>query len=246
MLLTRARRTVVVFAGRMPLALLLCWEWTSATFSGGAVVSCQGQLPPQPVRVGAPPLNFQEPGLPLANMWPAALARSYGNPTTRACEEKIRELEGAEDCLVSSSGMNSATTVGAGRWALLEAARRVAPQRAAVWEQSCKQAGRQAAQQPHGTGADVAPASQGAERRCWAWQTRAAAWLSHRNHDSCACKQGKQGRHQSCRVEITLHASSACTVPQPLRAWLMCICRSLRGPHRCRCCWRWCLLAGTL
>lgn len=36
----------------------------------------------------------------------------YGNPTTRACEEKIRELEGAEDCLVSSSGMNAATTVG--------------------------------------------------------------------------------------------------------------------------------------
>ena len=35
----------------------------------------------------------------------------YGNPTTRACEEKIRELEGAEDCLVSSSGMNSATTM---------------------------------------------------------------------------------------------------------------------------------------
>jgi len=26
-------------------------------------------------------------------------------------EEKIRELEGAEDCLVSSSGMNSATTM---------------------------------------------------------------------------------------------------------------------------------------
>ena len=35
----------------------------------------------------------------------------YGNPTTRACEEKIRELEGAEDCLVSSSGMNAATTM---------------------------------------------------------------------------------------------------------------------------------------
>lgn len=35
----------------------------------------------------------------------------YGNPTTRACEEKIRALEGAEDCLVSSSGMNSATTM---------------------------------------------------------------------------------------------------------------------------------------
>ena len=26
----------------------------------------------------------------------------YGNPTTRTCEEKIRILEGAEDCLVSS------------------------------------------------------------------------------------------------------------------------------------------------
>ena len=35
----------------------------------------------------------------------------YGNPTTRACEEKIRALEGAEDCLVSSSGMNAATTM---------------------------------------------------------------------------------------------------------------------------------------
>ncbi|GAB4822198.1 hypothetical protein N2152v2_009244 [Parachlorella kessleri] len=35
----------------------------------------------------------------------------YGNPTTRACEEKIRSLEGAEDCLVSSSGMNTATTM---------------------------------------------------------------------------------------------------------------------------------------
>jgi cystathionine gamma-synthase len=35
----------------------------------------------------------------------------YGNPTTRACEEKIRALEGAEDCLVSSSGMNTATTM---------------------------------------------------------------------------------------------------------------------------------------
>ena len=28
----------------------------------------------------------------------------YGNPTTRVVEEKIKELEGAEDCLVSSSG----------------------------------------------------------------------------------------------------------------------------------------------
>ncbi|DBA74100.1 hypothetical protein WJX77_009661 [Trebouxia sp. C0004] len=35
----------------------------------------------------------------------------YGNPTTRVVEEKIRELEGAEDCLVSSSGMNAATTM---------------------------------------------------------------------------------------------------------------------------------------
>jgi cystathionine gamma-synthase len=35
----------------------------------------------------------------------------YGNPTTRACEEKIRILEGAEDCLVAASGMNSATTM---------------------------------------------------------------------------------------------------------------------------------------
>ena len=35
----------------------------------------------------------------------------YGNPTTRTLEEKIRVLEGADDCLVSSSGMNSATTM---------------------------------------------------------------------------------------------------------------------------------------
>lgn len=35
----------------------------------------------------------------------------YGNPTARACEEKIRALERAEDCLVSSSGMNAATTM---------------------------------------------------------------------------------------------------------------------------------------
>ena len=28
----------------------------------------------------------------------------YGNPTTRTCEEKIRILEDAEDCLVSSEG----------------------------------------------------------------------------------------------------------------------------------------------
>lgn len=35
----------------------------------------------------------------------------YGNPTTRACEEKIRAMEDADDCLVSSSGMNAATTM---------------------------------------------------------------------------------------------------------------------------------------
>lgn len=35
----------------------------------------------------------------------------YGNPTSRACEEKIRALENAEDCLLSSSGMNTATTM---------------------------------------------------------------------------------------------------------------------------------------
>ncbi|KAK9823211.1 hypothetical protein WJX72_001111 [[Myrmecia] bisecta] len=35
----------------------------------------------------------------------------YGNPTTRTAEEKIRVLEGADDCLISSSGMNSATTM---------------------------------------------------------------------------------------------------------------------------------------
>lgn len=35
----------------------------------------------------------------------------YGNPTTRAAEEKIRILEGAEDALISASGMNSATTM---------------------------------------------------------------------------------------------------------------------------------------
>ena len=29
----------------------------------------------------------------------------------RVVEEKIRVLEGADDCLVSSSGMNSATTM---------------------------------------------------------------------------------------------------------------------------------------
>lgn len=35
----------------------------------------------------------------------------YGNPTTRAAEEKICALEGAEDALLSASGMNSATTL---------------------------------------------------------------------------------------------------------------------------------------
>ncbi|GAQ80664.1 cystathionine gamma-synthase [Klebsormidium nitens] len=35
----------------------------------------------------------------------------YGNPTTRVVEQKISALEGAEDTLVSSSGMNSATTM---------------------------------------------------------------------------------------------------------------------------------------
>ncbi len=34
-----------------------------------------------------------------------------GNPTTRACEDKIRDMEGAEDCLVTASGMSAATTV---------------------------------------------------------------------------------------------------------------------------------------
>ena len=35
----------------------------------------------------------------------------YGNPTTRVCEEKLAALEGAETALLSSSGMNSATTM---------------------------------------------------------------------------------------------------------------------------------------
>lgn len=35
----------------------------------------------------------------------------YGNPTTKAAEEKIRVMEGAEDALVSSSGMCTATTM---------------------------------------------------------------------------------------------------------------------------------------
>lgn len=35
----------------------------------------------------------------------------YGNYTTQAAEDKIRLLEGAEDCLISSSGMSTATTM---------------------------------------------------------------------------------------------------------------------------------------
>mmetsp|Transcript_54285 Transcript_54285/g.128556 ORF Transcript_54285/g.128556 Transcript_54285/m.128556 type:complete len:627 (-) Transcript_54285:58-1938(-) len=35
----------------------------------------------------------------------------YGNPTVRALEEKMISLEGAEDCLVSASGMNAVTTM---------------------------------------------------------------------------------------------------------------------------------------
>ena len=35
----------------------------------------------------------------------------YGNPTVRAAEQKLMELEGAEACLVSASGMNSMTTL---------------------------------------------------------------------------------------------------------------------------------------
>ena len=35
----------------------------------------------------------------------------YGNPTVRALEEKMMSLEGAADCLVSASGMNSVTTM---------------------------------------------------------------------------------------------------------------------------------------
>lgn len=35
----------------------------------------------------------------------------YGNPTTRVVEEKIMALERAEDCLLSSSGMNAVTTM---------------------------------------------------------------------------------------------------------------------------------------
>lgn len=35
----------------------------------------------------------------------------YGNPTTRAAEEKIMALDRADDCLLSSSGMNAVTTM---------------------------------------------------------------------------------------------------------------------------------------
>lgn len=35
----------------------------------------------------------------------------YGNPTARTVEEKVMALEGAEDCLLSSSGMNAVTTM---------------------------------------------------------------------------------------------------------------------------------------
>jgi cystathionine gamma-synthase len=35
----------------------------------------------------------------------------YGNPTTRAVEIKLCELEGGADCVVSASGMNSVTTM---------------------------------------------------------------------------------------------------------------------------------------
>jgi cystathionine gamma-synthase len=35
----------------------------------------------------------------------------YGNPTTRAAAQKIRDLEGAEECLLSASGMNAVTTL---------------------------------------------------------------------------------------------------------------------------------------
>eukprot|EP00955_Chlamydomonas_euryale_P117397 366471-Chlamydomonas_euryale.AAC.4 len=35
----------------------------------------------------------------------------YGNPTVQTVEAKIRDLEGAEDCLVSASGMNSVTSM---------------------------------------------------------------------------------------------------------------------------------------
>eukprot|EP01023_Acetabularia_acetabulum_P020589 TRINITY_DN2072_c0_g1_i7.p1 TRINITY_DN2072_c0_g1~~TRINITY_DN2072_c0_g1_i7.p1 ORF type:complete len:497 (-),score=83.00 TRINITY_DN2072_c0_g1_i7:96-1586(-) len=35
----------------------------------------------------------------------------YGNPTTRTVESKLSALEGSEDCMLSASGMNTATTL---------------------------------------------------------------------------------------------------------------------------------------
>jgi cystathionine gamma-synthase len=35
----------------------------------------------------------------------------YGNPTVKAVQEKLRALEGAEDCIVSASGMSSVTSM---------------------------------------------------------------------------------------------------------------------------------------
>lgn len=35
----------------------------------------------------------------------------YGNPTVQAVEDKVKALEGAEDCLVSASGMNAVTSM---------------------------------------------------------------------------------------------------------------------------------------
>lgn len=35
----------------------------------------------------------------------------YGNPTTKVCEDKLSALEGGESCLLSASGMNTATTM---------------------------------------------------------------------------------------------------------------------------------------
>lgn len=50
-------------------------------------------------------IDFQEGRLPSHEYG------RYGNPTTRAVEEKIMALEGAEECLLSSSGMSSVTTM---------------------------------------------------------------------------------------------------------------------------------------
>jgi cystathionine gamma-synthase len=35
----------------------------------------------------------------------------YGNPTTRTAEQKVRELEGAGDCLLTATGMSATTTM---------------------------------------------------------------------------------------------------------------------------------------